>query len=534
MTNAALSLLGAGLSVIPVGEDKVPLVAWKDLQSRFPTPEEVWSWYSVFSSNANLGIVTGVLSDLLVVDIDRPEAIEEVERYLPDNLVIPTVKTPRGMHLYFRHVPGLGNMRDILPGVDVRSEGGYVVCPPSKGYKWEVGLDAGIPEVPPLLMKLLEGCKGVQAGGTGYKVPLIASSVGPQEGRRDDALFHAALTMFKGGAEKEEVEEAIVAMAASCNPPFPREEALIKVRSAFERRNSGTAKDVRDWISMTTGWFNKKDLASEMNIPNNSNTLKSILARLKASGFIESYGNRDGSYRLVSATPVFEDLNKTKDLEEFPLVWPMGVEDLVMVTKKSIAILAGETNTGKTAFAIKFCDLNLNSGNSIRYLSTETTAGRFTARIKRLARPISDWSRVQFTDKVISDFHLHLDPDGINIIDYLEPDVEALWRIGLTIQKIFDALTTGVAVICLQKKKGNDYGYGGVFTAFKSELYLSISEGERGVGELKIVKGKNWRNHANNPNLQKRNFYLSHGVEFSRDPRRPEWYSGDGGSEKDY
>ena len=540
MLKSSLDLLSTWkMSVIPVSAEKIPMVEWKEFQVRLASPNEVHLWFKN-NPHANLGIVTGVLSNLLVVDIDAPEAIELVERYLPDSLVVPTVKTPRGMHLYFKHVPGIRNLRDAFPGVDVRAEGGYVVCPPSKGYKWDIGLDAGIPEVPPELLKVLQsGARNSHdnpgqpmtnhdncAGMTKYPY----EQVGPSEGRRDDALFHVALSMLRGGASTDAATEAVLAVAASCNPPFPRDQALLKVQSAIKRAAQATAQDVRDWVSVTTGYFSVADVARELEVKDRDN-IRHVLMRMKSKGEVEPYGNRDGMYRLASKAPVFVNPMNIEEEEEFPLLWPLGVEELAKVSQKSVVIIAGETNSGKTGYAINFCHLNL-AKYPIRYFSTETTAARFKSRIVNLT--VADWGKVQFTDKIISDFHLHIDPAGLNVIDYMEPDVEALWRIASSIQKIFDALTTGVAVICIQKKKGTDYGYGGVFTAFKSELYLAISAGERSVGELKIIKGKTWRSPRNNPYLQKRNFYITYGVQFSRDPKRPEWFCGDGNEEKDY
>jgi hypothetical protein len=44
-------------------------------------------------------------------------------------------ETPRGVHLFFRHSPGLRCSRSkIAPGVDIRTEGGFVIWWPREGY----------------------------------------------------------------------------------------------------------------------------------------------------------------------------------------------------------------------------------------------------------------------------------------------------------------------------------------------------------------------------------------------------------------
>jgi len=518
-------------SVIPVGLNKIPLIPWKEYISRLPTEEEIRGWFRDLPVQA-LGVVTGLVSDLLVIDIDQPEALEIIERYLPDTLLVPWVNTPRGQHLYFRSVPGVGNRTGLIPGVDVRSTGGYIVIPPSPGYSWEVSLENEVPEVPSALERLLRSGQTVPTVPKEDDVPSVPSHSGPQEGRRDNALFHIAMTMFRGGASEIEVSEAVLAMAASCNPPFPRDQALIKVRSALERVGAARAADIREWVSATDGYFTIRDVAEDLGVRDRGN-IRKVLFRLKDRGEIEPYGSRAGTYRKAAVGPEFKSLSGVAEIDEVPLRWPLQVEDLVRVSPGSVIVLAGETNAGKTGYAINFCDLNMDR-HKITYFSTETSDVRFVARTKSLDRPKADWDKVRFTDGVLTDFHLHLDPEGINVIDYLEPDVEALWRIASSIQKIFGALTIGVALICIQKKKGCDLGYGGAFTAFKSELYMAMSQGERGSGELKIIKAKTWRSPGNNPNFQKRSFYINHGVIFTPNASRPEWFSGNGDKPTDY
>lgn len=77
----------------------------------------------------NVGIATGAKSGVFVVDIDSQEGEEGLKALcsLPDTL---TVKTAKGRHLFFKH-PGhdVVTKKGVLPGVDIRGDGGYVVGP---------------------------------------------------------------------------------------------------------------------------------------------------------------------------------------------------------------------------------------------------------------------------------------------------------------------------------------------------------------------------------------------------------------------
>lgn len=82
---------------------------------------------------ANVAIATGWLVD--VVDFDGPAGVrsrlDHWEEF--DGEVLAKVLTPRpgGMHWYIPQVPDTKNGAHVLPGIDYRALGGYVVAPPS-------------------------------------------------------------------------------------------------------------------------------------------------------------------------------------------------------------------------------------------------------------------------------------------------------------------------------------------------------------------------------------------------------------------
>jgi len=136
--------LKKGFSVIPLRPNgKKPVIEWAEFQSRFPTEEELFEWFGNGSQN-NIGIVTGAISGLDVVDLDSADAVRFAQEHsFP---LTPLVKTGEGIHLYYRHKEGVRNFqkRDDLPGIDLRGDGGYIVAPPSvhesgKRYHWCFG-----------------------------------------------------------------------------------------------------------------------------------------------------------------------------------------------------------------------------------------------------------------------------------------------------------------------------------------------------------------------------------------------------------
>ena len=136
--------LGKGYSVIPL-KGKVPDASvlpreidengelkptWKPYQKRKPTEDEIQKWYGN-ESKRNIGIVTGEISGIDIVDIDSEKGMRcFMDMKLPET---PMVKTVKGYHAYYKHNEGVRNSQgcEDLPDIHIRGEGGYGVAPPS-------------------------------------------------------------------------------------------------------------------------------------------------------------------------------------------------------------------------------------------------------------------------------------------------------------------------------------------------------------------------------------------------------------------
>lgn len=162
---AALKYRGRGMSVIPVGPDKISLVKWTQYQSAVASERELTKWWKRWP-NANVAIVTGKVSNLVGIDFDGD--LEIGTRWLAEQGVsLPettTVRTARGCHLWYRYP---GETVKTLSGwvklqgvqIDIRGDGGYVVAPPSDhadGTRYEFSKDVDeLPELPGAILPLL-------------------------------------------------------------------------------------------------------------------------------------------------------------------------------------------------------------------------------------------------------------------------------------------------------------------------------------------------------------------------------------------
>ena len=126
----ALAYLKNGFSIFPT-RGKKPLVAWEKYQFERPTKQQVIEWWDKWP-DADIGVVTGGISGIVVVDIDGGKVPQ-----LPPTAVS---QTSPGHFQYFFKYPGFSvknSTKEIAPNLDIRGDGGFVVVPPSKHFNRE-------------------------------------------------------------------------------------------------------------------------------------------------------------------------------------------------------------------------------------------------------------------------------------------------------------------------------------------------------------------------------------------------------------
>lgn len=156
---AALFHLSKGRSVIPAGSDKTPLIKWRQFITELPTEEQVRLWWLKFP-NANLAMVTGSISKLVVLDFDIKHGRTSKEFDLPETARAKSGSG--GEHFYFKY-PGAHVVKESAifgPGVDIQGDNGLIILPPSVNasggtYEWIRNLEDGVAEMPEWLSDIV-------------------------------------------------------------------------------------------------------------------------------------------------------------------------------------------------------------------------------------------------------------------------------------------------------------------------------------------------------------------------------------------
>lgn len=167
MLDWAIHYAQQDLSVVPVDKNtKQPSVLWKEWQISRPSIQNLTQWFKKWP-DADVGIITGPISNRLIVDFDGPKGMETFNKN--DWPLTPLVKTRKGVQLHFKWDNRLLEVKTTLvkpflfemPGVDFRGKGGYTKMVPSLfsdssgRYTWVNGEETPLTECPEWIIQLL-------------------------------------------------------------------------------------------------------------------------------------------------------------------------------------------------------------------------------------------------------------------------------------------------------------------------------------------------------------------------------------------
>ncbi len=246
LLNAAMFYRRRNWSVIPVSPiTKSALVKWHEYSERLPTTEEIEGWWRKFP-NAGVGVITGKISNLIVLDVDTKKGADanHVYRTYPTDLVVRTGSG--GGHFYYQypkdsqHIPNVVGKKDGKPtGYDLRADGGYVVAPPSlhpsgRRYEWITTGRRPSEATPTLLQFILP--KELN-GDTASTEPWLADALqGVGEGARDDTCARLAGYFLSKGLPEDVVLQQLRNWNDKNTPPMEEKDLLKTLKSVQRTR----------------------------------------------------------------------------------------------------------------------------------------------------------------------------------------------------------------------------------------------------------------------------------------------------------
>ncbi len=241
---AALEYLRRGWSIIPMRErDKRPAIRWQDFRTTPASEQDVHDWFTRWPED-NLGIVTGAVSGLVVLDVDRRHGGEDSLRDLlrehgPLPRTIEAATGGGGRHIYFAHPGGtVRNRVGIAPGIDLRGDGGCVVAPPSvhpsgNRYHWAEGRGPGRVTLAPLphwLQRIVSSAEQRVGHTLVYWRDLLREGV--PEGERNNTVASITGHLLWHGVDPDVALELMLCWnRIRCRPPLDDLEVARVVQS---------------------------------------------------------------------------------------------------------------------------------------------------------------------------------------------------------------------------------------------------------------------------------------------------------------
>lgn len=331
-----------GWNVIPLYDhSKNPShVKWKEYQERMATDEEIEGWFND-DKVTGLGVITGRLSGIVVVDEDSYKA-----NGMKFEFVSPRIaQTARlGKHHYFRYTEPIktSGFRQGI-NIEIKSDGGFIVLPPSRvivtpqlgetgagEYKWLK--KCKIENLPTVTEAQLLPYRGsLSKTGAVELHELVNAPYGTQHNN----LRTIALATFNrfGENEWDIASDFVRHVAQQFDPPHP------------SQRIEKMIKDVQDFIRI-----NPKDAHQE-----------------------EAKATKKKYWQPATTNELVQERIRDRQLEkEAPSTgWP-ELDNLIKgFIPGHIYTLTGDTNVGKTTIAANFTEALREQGKKVLYIALE-------------------------------------------------------------------------------------------------------------------------------------------------------------------
>ncbi|KKM14652.1 hypothetical protein LCGC14_1703930 [marine sediment metagenome] len=270
-------------------------------------------------------------------------------------------------------------------------------------------------------------------------------------------------------------------------------------------------RHIDDYVGTMNDWFLTNNIWSQYNVVSTEGKriVWERLEELVRKGELEKQGQR---YRRRQKGRKLD--SKADPLDVVVMNWPRSLDDStdfgldqVKIFSKAIIIVSGVSNFAKTTFCINVIAENVDNPHfKVKYMTNELADEELVDRLS----PIN-WVDLYDEDgeyrfEAIEKFDHwddEIEPDFINIIDYLDPGSE-FYDVGNIIDKIKQRLGKGIAIIAIQKgvgkykgKDGKDhysiaqYGVGGQFSEHRARVVIHLDPtDDKGVVMLTIKKAK--------------------------------------------
>lgn len=269
----ALQYAQAGLRIFPLSPcDKKPLGGTRGCKEATDDISVIKKWWTD-NPFYNIGIATG--NGIVVIDVDEGDGKsgeDSIRKWQEEHGNLPTTMTSitgnGGRHLIYRCDGNYQNHVSVIPNVDIRADGGYIVAPPSihpngRRYKWNNDFSINN-------LARIDNTVKMLIGSNVTPMPTIFNSSVAQntldinqlsfgEGSRNDSLYRYGCSLQGKGLDDADIFcELTKANISRCTPPLSTAE-VDKVYQSVISKPKGNSQSGGKMISIINKCFTNAD-----------------------------------------------------------------------------------------------------------------------------------------------------------------------------------------------------------------------------------------------------------------------------------
>ncbi len=448
-------------------------------------------WKQWIMNGLNIGVKTGLKSNITVIDIDTKDIDDKLKRYIE---YYTTQKTQKGYHLFFKYEPDLPKTRIDDLKIDIENDGGQVVLAPSivNGHERKIFNDH-IEKMPLELKELLLSKVTIPRKTKSEKVKEDIQTENfnlgvLKEGQRNSSLIRLGGILRK---ELNLVQTEFVLKVLNrhlCENPLQDKEIIAMINSLdkytrFDEEE--LAHRIVDYIKDIEE-ANRNEIAMALVGTNRGEQKKRVdkaLQYLVKEGYITKKGSRYSILKKVEWIDTLLDIGKPIDFK-MPYFY-----DIANFNFGDLILIGSKNKKGKTHIAMNIVKQLVEQGIKPCYINLES-GSRFAKIALQLGLKEGDFKRPKHI--IVDPTKIELEQNAITIIDWLCPQNFAeVDKLFLHFIEQLDK-THGILIVFMQlkgsKSQNNEWFAPNLVSQFPalSARYIYDNEGDGEYGKFII------------------------------------------------